>query len=79
MRPRKEQSASNAHGRTHYTELEPCPWCGRLGGERHELGPERTCIRCAACGYTVEGKGHFAMATRAWNRESRAGKKEDKT
>lgn len=70
---RGTKSGTNARGRSYYTELAPCPRCGRSAGQRRESEREvgRYFVCCAECGYAVSARNGYSMATRRWNRESK--------
>lgn len=56
-------------------DLEPCPRCGKFGGERRQSVnvPDRHYVRCRACGYTTTSMGGTNNAVRIWNERSRKG------
>lgn len=53
--------------------LEPCPKCGRLGGERKASVnvPGLYFVRCRCCGYATTSRGGTANAVGLWNEQSR--------
>lgn len=57
-------------------DLEPCPMCGKYGGERKEsvntIG--RYYVRCRCCGYMTSSRVGTNNAARVWNQQSRAKK-----
>lgn len=61
--------------RSNLADLEPCPKCGKLGGERRASVnvPDRYFVRCRVCGYAVQSMGGTSNATRLWNEQSRRG------
>lgn len=66
------RKAVNQYNRKPSGKLEVCPHCGRDSGER-KIGihvPERYCVRCASCGFTLSGWSQSA-ATASWNRLSK--------
>lgn len=62
----------NSRNRKPKAALEICPRCHRDSGERKETVniPTRYFVRCASCGYIVEGDSQSG-ATAKWNNESR--------
>lgn len=59
-------------------DLEPCPMCGKYGGERKASlnVTGRYYVRCRCCGYMTSSRGGTNNAVRIWNQQSRAQKEE---
>ena len=52
--------------RRELADLEPCPRCGKFGGEHKQSVnvPDRYYVRCRACGYTTTSMGGTNNAVR---------------
>ncbi len=61
--------------RRELADLEPCPRCGKFGGERKQSVniTGKYYVRCRCCGYTTSSNGEPNNAVAIWNRQSRKG------